>query len=86
MDVRQVHCFAETVGIVESYLLAILVEPIPFAVVIENGSENPPVAVEIGELRGSGRAAAVFQISQESQQLDFNIMRGEVLFCAWRFS
>ena len=44
--------FAETVGIVEGDLLAVFVEPIPFAIVIEHGAENPAVAVKIGELCG----------------------------------
>src|SRR5207302_10733197 len=33
-------------------LLAVLVQPIPFAVVIEHSAENPAVAVKIGEPRG----------------------------------
>ena len=52
MDVGEVDGFPETVGILEGDLLAIFVEPVSFAVVIENGSENPAVAVKIGELRG----------------------------------
>ena len=52
MDVGQVHGFAEAVGIIEGDLLTVLVEPVPFTIVIENGSEDPTVAVKIGELRG----------------------------------
>jgi hypothetical protein len=52
MDVGEVDGFAEAVRIIERDLLAVLVEPIPFSVVIEDGAENPAVAVEIGELRG----------------------------------
>src|SRR3989442_13658209 len=52
MDVGEMDGFAETVGIVERDLLAVLVQPIPFAVVMEHGAENPAVAVKIGELRG----------------------------------
>src|SRR5216683_1778410 len=52
MDVGQVHGFAETVGIVERDLLAFLVEPIPFAVVVKNRAEDPAMTVEISELRG----------------------------------
>ena len=33
-------------------MIAVLIEPIPFAIVLEDGTENPAVAVEIGELRG----------------------------------
>ncbi len=52
MDVRQVDGFAEAVRIFEADLLAVFVEPIPLAVVIEDGAENPAMAMEIGELRG----------------------------------
>ena len=44
--------FPEAVGIIESDLLAIFVEPVAFAVVIEDGTEYPAVAVEVSELRG----------------------------------
>ena len=33
-------------------VLAVFVEPVPFAIVIVDAAENPAVAVEIGELRG----------------------------------
>jgi len=49
MDVGEVYGFPETVGILEGNLLAVFVQPIPFAVVIEYGAENPAVAVKIGE-------------------------------------
>src|SRR5260370_21649697 len=52
IDVGEVDGFAETVGIVERDLLAFLVEPIPFAVVVNNRAEDPTMAVEISELRG----------------------------------
>src|SRR6266481_10119620 len=52
VNVGQVNCFPETVGIVKSNLLAVLVEPIPFAIVTENGAENPAVSVEISKLGG----------------------------------
>src|SRR5437899_2708779 len=52
MDVGEVHGFAETVGIVEGNLLAVLIEPVSFAVVIENSAEDPAMAVEISKLRG----------------------------------
>ena len=52
MDVREVDGFAEAIGIFEGDLLAVFVEPVAFAVVIEDGAENPAVAVEVGELRG----------------------------------
>src|SRR5882762_7781281 len=52
MDVRKVDCFAETIRVVKGNLPAVLVQPVPFAVVIEDGPENPAMAVEIGELRG----------------------------------
>ena len=66
MDVREMDGFPEAVGIIESDLLAVLVEPVPFAVVIEDGTEDPAVAVEIGELRGfqfrvEFRAAEIFE-------------------------
>src|SRR3979490_345123 len=41
MDVGKVDGLAETVGIVEGDLFAVFVQPVPFAVVIENRSENP---------------------------------------------
>src|SRR5258708_17317762 len=52
MDVGEVDGFAETVGIVERNLLAFLVEPVSFAIVVKNGAEDPPMAVEISELPG----------------------------------
>src|SRR2546421_12208337 len=52
MDVGEMDGFAETVGIVKRDLLAVLVQPIPFAVVMKHSTQNPAVAVKIGELRG----------------------------------
>src|SRR5260370_184087 len=52
MDIGEVDGFPETVGIIEGDLLSVLVQPVPFAVVIEHRAENPAVAVKIGELRG----------------------------------
>src|SRR3989475_6447010 len=51
MNVSEVYGFAETVGIVEGNLLAVLIEPVSFAVVIENSAEDPAMAVEISKLR-----------------------------------
>src|SRR5258708_24084623 len=51
MDISEVDGFAETVGIVEGDLPAVLVQPVPFAVMIEHGTENPIMAVKIGEMR-----------------------------------
>ena len=66
MDVSEMDGFAEAVGIIERDLLAVFVEPVPFPVVIEDGPEDPAVAVEIGELRGfqfrvEFRAAEIFE-------------------------
>src|SRR6266849_4947278 len=52
MDIGEVDGFAETVGILEGDLLSVLVQPVPFAVVIKHGAKNPAMAVKIGELRG----------------------------------
>jgi hypothetical protein len=52
MNVREMDGFAEALGIIESDLLAFFIQPVAFAVVIEDGAEHPAVAVEIGELRG----------------------------------
>ena len=52
MDVGEVHGFAEAVGIIEGDLVAVFVEPVAFAVVVEDGAEDPAVTVEIGEFRG----------------------------------
>src|SRR5580704_16660652 len=52
MDVGEVHGFSEAVGSIETDLFAVLVEPVPFAVVIEDGAKNPAVTMKIGELRG----------------------------------
>src|SRR5260370_2281114 len=51
MDVGEVNGFAETVGIVECDLLAVLVQPVPLAVVIEHVAEDPAMAAAISELR-----------------------------------
>src|SRR5215831_20160764 len=52
VNVRQMHGFAEPLRIVEANRLAILVEPIPFAVMVVDGAKNPAVSVKIGKLRG----------------------------------
>jgi hypothetical protein len=52
MDVGEVDGLAEAGGIGEGELFPILVEPVPFSIMIENSAENPAVSVEVGELRG----------------------------------
>src|SRR6266852_3729892 len=52
MNIRQVYRFPEALGIVESDLLAVLVQPIPLAIVVENRAKNPAVPVKISKLRG----------------------------------
>src|SRR5207245_11727030 len=52
VNVGQVNRFPETIRVVKSNLLAVLVEPIPFAIVIENGPENPAMTVKVSKLRG----------------------------------
>src|SRR6266567_963170 len=52
MNVRKVYGFAKTVGIVESNLLSVFIQPIPFAVVIEDRAKNPAMSMEVSELRG----------------------------------
>ena len=52
MNVLQMNGFPEAVRIIERDLLTIFVEPVAFAVVIEDGAEHPAVAVEVSELRG----------------------------------
>ena len=51
MDVFEVHRFLELIGIVERDLLVVLVEQVAFAVVLEDGAEDPAMAVEVGKLR-----------------------------------
>src|SRR6266851_96418 len=51
MDVGEVYGFAESIWIVEGNLLAVPIEPVSFAVVIENSAKYPAVAMEISELR-----------------------------------
>ncbi len=50
MDVFEVHRLPELVGIVKRDLLVVLVEQVAFAIVLEDGAENPAMAVEVGEL------------------------------------
>src|SRR5260370_39241123 len=50
MNVGKVDGFAQAVGVIESNLLAVLLQPISLAVVIEERAENPAVAVNISEL------------------------------------
>src|SRR5713226_4344274 len=52
MNIRQVYRFPEALGIVESDLLAVLVQQIPLAIVVENRAKNPAVPVKISKLRG----------------------------------
>src|SRR5262249_48114231 len=52
MDVGEMDGLFETIGIIEGYRIAVLVEPIPFSIVIEDGAGNPAVAVEVGEFCG----------------------------------
>src|SRR6266850_6378474 len=44
--------FPKAVGIVERNLLAFFVEPVPFPIVVEDGSEHPAMAVKVSELCG----------------------------------
>ena len=52
MNVREMHRFRKAIGIFEGDRLSILVEPIAFAVVIEDGAKNPAVSVKVRKLRG----------------------------------
>ena len=52
MNVREVHRFTEAFGILKGDLLAVFVQPISFAIVIEHRAENPAMAMKIGKLRG----------------------------------
>ena len=51
VDVLQVDGLLELVGIVEGDCLVVLVEQVALAVVLEDGAEDPAVAVVVGELR-----------------------------------
>ena len=50
MDVFEVHRLLELVGIVEWNYLVVLVEQVAFAIVLEDGAEDPAMTVEVGEL------------------------------------
>src|ERR1700730_3574679 len=52
MEVGKMDGFQETVGVFKGHGISVFVEPIAFAIVIEDGAEDPAVPVEIGELRG----------------------------------
>ena len=52
MNVGEMHRFTEAVRIVERDLLAVPVEPVSSAVVVEHGPEDPAMSVKIRELRG----------------------------------
>ena len=52
MNVGQVNGFAETIGIVETDLLAVFVEPVAFAIMRVDAAIDPAMAVKIGKLRG----------------------------------
>ena len=51
MDVSRCTAFSNFVGILTGNGLVSCVEQVAFAVALEDGAENPAVAVEIGELR-----------------------------------
>ena len=42
MNVREVHRFSKAVGIIEGDLLAVLVQPIPFTIVVEHRAKTQP--------------------------------------------
>ena len=50
MDVLEVHRLPELVGIFERDRLVVFVEQVALAIVLEDGAEDPAVAVEVGEL------------------------------------
>src|SRR6267143_4310448 len=52
MDVRKMNGLAEAIGIIKCDLLAVLVQPVPFSIVVENSPENPAVPMKICELCG----------------------------------
>src|SRR3989475_2828314 len=51
MDVSEVYGFAETVWVIKCNLLPVFVEPVSFAIVMEDRSEDPAMAMEISKLR-----------------------------------
>ena len=51
MDVGQMHGLCKALWIIEGDGLALRIEPVPFAVVVVNGSKDPAVPVEVGKLR-----------------------------------
>ncbi len=51
MHVLQVNCLGELVGIVVRDFVVAQIEQIAFAIVFEDGAENPAVTVVIGKLR-----------------------------------
>ena len=50
MDVGQVDGLLELLRVFEIDLVVVLVQPVAFAIVLEDGAVDPAVAVEIGEL------------------------------------
>ena len=52
MNVGEVDGFRKTIGIFEGDGVSVFVEPIAFAIVIEDGAKNPAVSVKVGELGG----------------------------------
>src|SRR6266404_832730 len=52
MDVRKMNGLAEALGIIKCDLPAVLVQPVPFSIVVENGPKNPAMPMKIRELRG----------------------------------
>ena len=52
MDVGEVCGFREPLRIIEGDLLAVMVQPVAFAIVIEDCTENPTMAVKVRESRG----------------------------------
>src|SRR6266404_25131 len=52
MDIRKMNGFAEALGIIKRDLLAVLVQPVPFSIVVKHGPENPAMPMKIRELGG----------------------------------
>ncbi len=51
MDVFQMHRFGEFLRIVVRDLVVVQIEQVAFAILLEDGAEDPAVAVVVGELR-----------------------------------
>src|SRR5262245_38140497 len=65
MDVGQVDGFLELLRVFEIYFVIVLVQPVAFAIVLEDGAVDPAVAVEIGELGLLVAAVEVAYVTQE---------------------